>query len=229
MEFRGFSLTQQTYVPKSFPTRKMSDPDMYSFPLSGHLDSGSPVKAATWSFPPLAQHFKMAMPLGMIPTRSKFDAIGKITCVVGGFVGSKSQRNGSKEDVFPLGKLISKSLEDQMKGKLCNNSSQEANFVQSMMSSLFISRPAPPEPELLKNFRVEIPDLKKEETEVPRRDMSASTCIGATIRLMSECSVESNDSDFIVFDGGDVCQFTDDEDDWTDDVSIARKFCGRRL
>lgn len=157
---------------------KMSGANMIGYPLTGHLDK--PVKTKTWDFP------KMSVALPLMP--AKFVAMGKITCVVGGFVGSKSQRNQNKGAKFPLDALIQQEMEailglrdsSQRNEEEKENMPAGCSVVEELMASVCLAN---------------LGTLEKQRC----------------CRLNSECSVESSDSDFIVFDDGDCNEETADE------------------
>jgi len=194
MEFRQFlSSPTHSFPPKMFTTR-VPDPNMYSQNLYGHLEDSKPSKPNMCRFPVLPNFLNFPMKMGPSP-------IGKIACVVGGFVGSKSQRNEDRKEPFPLGKLITQSIEDQLKEKY-SNSSQEPNFLSTMMSTILMDSQSSP-----------LSGTGSGGGQSKDACITAGSCLNAAIRLLSECS---DDSDFIVFDGADDCQFLDG-DDWTDD------------
>lgn len=155
----------------------MSGSNVISYPLTGHLDK--PVKA-NWDFPKIVFP---AMP-------NKFITMGKITCVVGGFVGSKSQRNHNKGAKFPLDTLISQEMEAILRQR-CSSQLKEEKIMKS-------------------------DDRLPADCSVVQELMAASVCLASLEqqrfrRLSSECSLESSDSDFIVFDDSDCNEETADE------------------
>lgn len=225
MDFRPFNLTPEPLSPKRFLPTKMGDEHLYSYPLTGHLDGAKSTQNSPWSYltaTSLGNHFKFSIPHGIMPTQSKMCDFKKnvLSYVVGGFVGSKSQRNSNNSEPFPIGEVIVDLLQQgpnisKKEDKQPVNSSQ---FVENMMSNFIIGLSGQSEGGLLAGFSIDVPDTKK-ETSIFRNDGADDSCLSRALRLISECSVDSNDTDFVVFEGTTTCILADD-DDWLDDSDL---------